>query len=231
MPDISYSILYYALPILGLIITNIAQASISLDYGKYKQVLSSSHKTGRDVARSILDKHGLRNIDVVEVSGNLTDHYDPRNKTVNLSSNIYNGTSVASYSVASHECGHAIQDKDGYLFLKIRSSIVPLVNFSSRAGYFAILFGLIFSWMDLLLIGIIFEAVILLFQIITLPVEFNASHRALGELEKLNLVTESEHSKARGMLIAAALTYVASVATAILEILRLLLIFSSRDDR
>lgn len=217
--------------IVTLLITLGAQAYISLKYSSTRKIRATSGLSGRDVARKILDANGLENVRIAEVTGELTDHYDPRNKTVNLSSNIYNGTSVASYSVASHECGHAIQDKDGYLFLKIRSSIVPLVNFSSRAGYFAILFGLIFSWMDLLLIGIIFEAVILLFQIITLPVEFNASHRALGELEKLNLVTESEHSKARGMLIAAALTYVASVATAILEILRLLLIFLSRDDR
>ena len=217
--------------IVTLLITLGAQAYISLKYSSTRKIRATSGLSGRDVARKILDANGLENVRIAEVTGELTDHYDPRNKTVNLSSNIYNGTSVASYSVASHECGHAIQDKDGYLFLKIRSSIVPLVNFSSRAGYFAILFGLIFSWMDLLLIGIIFEAVILLFQIITLPVEFNASHRALGELEKLNLVTESEHSKSRGMLIAAALTYVASVATAILEILRLLLIFSSRDDR
>lgn len=217
--------------IVTLLITLGAQAYISLKYSSTRKIRATSGLSGRDVARKILDANGLENVRIAEVTGELTDHYDPRNKTVNLSSNIYNGTSVASYSVASHECGHAIQDKDGYLFLKIRSSIVPLVNFSSRAGYFAILFGLIFSWMDLLFIGIIFEAVILLFQIITLPVEFNASHRALGELEKLNLVTESEHSKARGMLIAAALTYVASVATAILEILRLLLIFSLRDDR
>lgn len=217
--------------IITLIITLGAQAYISLKYSSTRKIRATTGLSGRDVARKILDANGLENVRIAEVSGELTDHYDPRNKTVNLSSDIYNGTSVASYSVASHECGHAIQDKDGYLFLRIRSSIVPLVNFSSRAGYFAILFGLIFSWMDLLFIGIIFEAVILLFQLITLPVEFNASHRALGELEKLNLVTEPEHSKARGMLIAAALTYVASVATAILEILRLLLIFSSRDDR
>ena len=217
--------------IVTLLITLGAQAYISLKYSSTRKIRATSGLSGRDVARKILDANGLENVRIAEVTGELTDHYDPRNKTVNLSSNIYNGTSVASYSVASHECGHAIQDKDGYLFLKIRSSIVPLVNFSSRAGYFAILFGLIFSWMDLLFIGIIFEAVILLFQIITLPVEFNASHRALGELEKLNLVTESEHSKARGMLIAAALTYVASVATAILEILRLLLIFFFCYDR
>ena len=184
--------------IVTLLITLGAQAYISLKYSSTRKIRATSGLSGRDVARKILDANGLENVRIAEVTGELTDHYDPRNKTVNLSSNIYNGTSVASYSVASHECGHAIQDKDGYLFLKIRSSIVPLVNFSSRAG---------------------------------LPVEFNASHRALGELEKLNLVTESEHSKAKGMLIAAALTYVASVATAILEILRLLLIFSSRDDR
>ena len=217
--------------ILTLIITLGAQTFISGKYASTRRIRTKKGMTGASVARKILDSNGLSNVTVREVSGELSDHYDPRSKTVNLSSDIYNGSSIASASVASHECGHAIQDKEGYLFLKIRSSIVPLVNFSSYAGYFAILIGLIFSLMDLVFIGIIFEVVILAFQIITLPVEFNASHRALVQLKQLDIVDGSEHSKCRGMLIAAALTYVASVATTILQILRYVLMFRHDDDR
>ena len=217
--------------ILTLIITLGAQAFISGKYASTRRIITNKGMTGASIARKILDSNGLSNVTVREVSGELSDHYDPRSKTVNLSSDIYNGSSIASASVASHECGHAIQDKEGYLFLKIRSSIVPLVNFSSYAGYFAILIGLIFSLMDLVFIGIIFEVVILEFQIITLPVEFNASHRALVQLKQLDIVVSSEHSKCRGMLIAAALTYVASVATTILQILRYVLMFRRDDDR
>lgn len=217
--------------ILTLIITLGAQAFISGKYASTRRIRTNKGMTGASIARKILDSNGLSNVTVREVSGELSDHYDPRSKTVNLSSDIYNGSSIASASVASHECGHAIQDKEGYLFLKIRSSIVPLVNFSSYAGYFAILIGLIFSLMDLVFIGIIFEVVILAFQIITLPVEFNASHRALVQLKQLDIVDSSENSKCRGMLIAAALTYVASVATTILQILRYVLMFRRDDDR
>ena len=214
-----------------LIITLGAQAFISGKYASTRRIRTNKGMTGASIARKILDSNGLSNVTVREVSGELSDHYDPRSKTINLSSDIYNGSSIASASVASHECGHAIQDKEGYLFLKIRSSIVPLVNFSSYAGYLAILIGLIFTLMDLLFIGIVFEVVILAFQIITLPVEFNASHRALVQLKQLDIVDSSEHSKCRGMLIAAALTYVASVATTILQILRYVLMFRRDDDR
>ena len=222
---------YYLLTILAFIITITAQIFVNGSYSKTRKIKNKHNLTGEQVARTILDKNGLQNVQIEEVGTTLGDHYDPRSKTVRLSSDIYHNTSIASASVAAHECGHAIQDKEGYLFLKIRSSIVPLVNFSSYAGYFAILIGLIFSLMDLVFIGIIFEVVILAFQIITLPVEFNASHRALVQLKQLDIVDSSEHSKCRGMLIAAALTYVASVATTILQILRYVLMFRRDDDR
>ncbi len=147
-----------------------------------------------------------------------------------LSSDVYEKNSVASLAVASHECGHAIQDKDNYVFMRIRSSLVPLVNFSSKMGYFAILIGIIFSFTSFIYIGIILEIVILLFQLVTLPVEINASKRALNELKTSSLLEERELKSAKKVLIAAALTYVASVATTIIEILRLLLIFVRRDD-
>jgi len=191
--------------------------------------MANSGITGKDVARRILDANGLKKVKVVETSGILSDHYDPRNKTVNLSSDIYNNYSLASVSVASHECGHAIQDKDGYFFLRFRSRIVPIVNIASTAGYIAILVGLIFSSLGFLWIGILMEAIILLFQLVTLPVEFNASARALTQIIDLGIVSKEEQKNCYKMLRAAALTYVAAVATAILEIVRLVLIAKSDD--
>ena len=181
------------------------------------------------VARKILDKNGLQHVKIQEVSGELSDHYDPQKKTVNLSSHIYSESSLASISVAAHECGHAIQDKDGYFFLRFRHSIIPLVNFASRIGYLVILISVIASISKLLWIGILLECVILLFQIVTLPVEFNASNRALKQIRELGIIEKEEHSGCKSMLTAAALTYVASVATAILEVLRLVLMFRNRD--
>lgn len=224
-----YYITDYGVLIVTILITLIAQGFVSSSYSKYKKVKNKKGITGAEVARQILANNGLDNIYVVEVAGNLTDHYDPNRKTVRLSKDIYNGTSVAAIAVASHECGHAIQDKENYTFLRIRASLVPLVNFSSVAGYAAILIGLLFSSIQLFWIGIFLEAVILLFQLITLPVEFNASNRALNKIEEYDLVDSFELSGAKKMLHAAAFTYVASAATALLQILRLIMIARDRD--
>ena len=178
----------------------------------------------------ILDKNGLQNVKVVITNGILTDHYDPKNKIIRLSSEIYNDSSIASVSVASHECGHAIQDKEGYKFLRIRASLVPFVNFSSYAGYIAIILGCLFGYFNLIWIGIIFELVILLFQIVTLPVEINASKRALKELDNTHILNSNELRQGKKVLVSAALTYIASVATTIIQILRLILMFRRRDD-
>lgn len=213
----------------SLIITLGAQAYINSWYKKTKKILSNSRMSGKDVARKILDANGLDNVKVVETTGVLSDHYDPRGKVVRLSSDIYSNTSLASISVAAHECGHAIQDKNNYFFLRIRSSIVPLVNIASTLGYVAIMIGLFAGAFGFIRIGIAMECVILAFQLITLPVEFNASHRALIQLKELNIVTEKEHDNCYKMLKAAALTYVAAVATSVLEILRLLLILRRND--
>lgn len=224
-----YYITDYGILIVTVLITLIAQAFVSSSYSKYKKVKNKKGVTGAEVAREILAKNGLENIYVVEVVGNLTDHYDPSRKTVRPSKDIYNGTSVAAIAVASHECGHAIQDKENYTFLKIRAALVPLVNFSSVAGYIAILIGILFSSLQLFWIGILLEAVILVFQLVTLPVEFNASNRALKKIEEYDLVDLEELTGAKKMLRAAAFTYVASAATALLQILRLILIARDRD--
>lgn len=214
---------------LSLLITLAAQGFISLTYSKYKKVLNKKRITGYEVAKQILEKNGLENIYIVETKGNLTDHYDPKRNTIRLSTEVFHGTSIASCAVAAHEVGHAIQYKDGYTPIKIRNSIIPIVNFSSQAGYFAILISFIFGLTKLLWVGIILELIILLFQLLTLPVEFNASNRALKQLQSENLLEQNEISSAKNMLGAAAMTYVASVLTAILEILRLVLIAQDND--
>ena len=219
------------LMIISLVITLGAQLFVSGAYSKYSKVKNKKRMSGSEAARYILDKNGLKDVKVRRVGGYLSDYYDPRNKTVNLSSANYENASVGALSVACHECGHAIQDKVGYTFMRIRAVLVPFVNFSSYAGYFAILFGCLFDSMNLIWFGIFAEMVILLFQIVTLPVEIDASKRAIKELDKYELLDKDELSGGKTMLIAAALTYVASVATTVIQILRLILTFGGRDDR
>lgn len=220
---------YYVFLLLTLAITLGAQSYLNSTYNKSEKIRNKKGLTGEEVARRILDKNGLKNVSVVEVFGTLSDHYDPKGKVVRLSTNIFRGSSIASCSVAAHECGHAIQDKVGYVFLRIRSAIIPLVNFASMAGYIAIMIGLFAGLLQVFALGIVCEVVILLFQLITLPVEFNASSRGLKQLSELNLIEKEENSSCRSMLRAAALTYVASVATSIVQIIRLILMVHRRD--
>lgn len=214
--------------ILAFSITFISQIIVSSSYSKYKKKLNNKDQNGYDVARKILDKNGLEDIMILETKGNLTDHYDPTKKVIKLSTDIYHGSSIASVSVAAHECGHAIQDKDNYKPMRIRSKLVPTVNICTRIGYLAIIIGIIFSY-TLIEIGIILLLSMLVFQLITLPVEFNASKRALIQLEDLNLIDKEEKKSAQKMLSAAAFTYVAALLSTLLEILRYVLIFADRD--
>lgn len=226
MEDIT---LNYLLIFISILITTISQILISISYSKYKKVLNNKDLTGFDVARKILDSNGLSNIMILEVKGNLTDHYDPGRKVIKLSTDIYHGSSIASAAVAAHECGHAIQDKTKYIPMRIRSHLVPFVNICTKIGYLAIMIGVIFSYL-LVELGIILLLAMLLFQLITLPVEFNASKRAMKELERLHLLDKEEKNYAKNMLIAAAFTYVASLLSTLLEILRYVLIFIDRDN-
>ena len=219
----------YGLVIIAFLITLLADIYLRTRYSKYKKINVKSGLTGAEVAREILKNNGLENVYVVETKGYLTDHYDPRAKVVRLSTDIYNGDSIASVSVAAHECGHAVQDKEGYFFLRFRSFLVPIVNFSSKFGYLAVLIGLIFGAMNLAWVGIFLLVAILLFQLITLPVEFNASKRGKIFLTKLKIVDQSERSMASSMLGAAAMTYVASLISTLLELLRLVLIVMGND--
>lgn len=221
---ITYDLLIW----ISIIITMISQILVSTSYSKYKKKLNNKDITGYDTARKILDKNGLEKVMILETKGNLTDHYDPTRKTIKLSTDIYHGSSIASIAVAAHECGHAIQDKENYKPMRIRSKIIPTVNICTKLGYISIIIGAIFSY-KLMELGIILLLALLAFQLITLPVEFNASNRALKELKTLNLLDNEETTNAKSMLSAAAFTYVASLLSTLLEILRYVLILTDRD--
>ena len=215
--------------LLIILIPLIAQVKISSSYNRYKKENNTCKLTGQEVARRILDENGLQDIHIVEIKGELTDHYDPTRKVVRLSTDIFHGDTVAAAAVAAHECGHAIQDKENYTFLRIRSAIYPVVNVATSVSYYIILIGFLFQALKLVYLGIGLTCCGLLFQLVTLPVEFDASKRALDKLEKYHLLAEVEIEGAKNVLSAAALTYVAGVMASILQILRLLLIARSQD--
>lgn len=223
-----YYIIELGCIIVATVISMFAQIYIKHNYNKYSKVHTSNELTGSEAARRILASNELEDVFVNPVRGVMSDNYDPKRKTVNLSEGVYSKSNVAAIAIASHECGHAIQDKNGYMFLKIRKSLVPVVNFASYAGYLSVVIGLFMSLIDLVRIGVVLEMVILLFQLITLPVEFNASNRALKQIKELGLLNDDEYRGGKKVLVSAALTYVAGVASAILQILRLILIINSR---
>ena len=220
-----YTYFIYILP--GLILAFYAQAKISSAYEKYKKIGSSTNLSGAEVAREILDRNGLNYVKINLVDGNLSDHYDPRDKTLNLSRDVYYKNSIASVSIAAHEVGHAIQDSVEYVPLKFRTSIFPLANLGTQLSFFLIILGFFFSvFFTKLGIALFFFAV--LFQIVTLPVEFNASNRAKIELAN-GIISDEDLRGTKEVLNAAALTYVASTIVAIGQFLRLLSIFGRRD--
>lgn len=217
--------------ILILAIPAIAQAKVSITYNRFKKVSNDKNLTGQEVARKILDKNGLEDVYVVEVSGNLTDHYDPSRKVVRLSSDVYHNALVSSAAIAAHECGHAIQDKEGYFYMRLRSLIYPVVRIGTSLSYFVIMIGLIAQALNLIYIGIALVGLGLVFQLVTLPVEFNASKRAMKQLEQLKLISDLESYDVKSVLNAAAMTYVAGVLSSALEIVRLVLAFGGNDRK
>ena len=220
----------YILIIVAAVISLIAQLLVSSRFSKYSKVASRSGFTGAQAASHILQSQGIYDVSIRRVSGNLTDHYDPRSKTLNLSESVYDNYSVAAVGVAAHECGHAIQHARGYAPLAFRSALVPVANLGAKLSWLFIILGIIFSMnQTLLYIGIIMFSAAVLFQLVTLPVEFNASGRALKLLKETGILRNDEVSKTRKVLAAAALTYVAAAATAILQLLRLILLFGGRD--
>ena len=225
----------YILVVIGAVICMIASARVKGTFNKYSQLRSMSGMNGAQVAQRVLQAAGIYDVQVRHVSGSLTDHYDPRTKTVNLSDPVYNATSVAALGVAAHECGHAIQHAKSYAPLSIRSALVPIANFGSMLAWPVILIGLLFNTRSsglIIDIGILLSSAAVLFQLVTLPVEFDASRRALVMLRTQGILADDELRYTRRVLKSAALTYVASAAAAILQLLRIILITNGRrrDD-
>ncbi|UTR09644.1 zinc metallopeptidase [Evansella sp. LMS18] len=202
-----------------------AQMRVKGTYQKYSQVASSSGMAGAEVARKILDDNGLYDVTVEPVKGKLTDHYDPRKKAVRLSEQNYYGNSVAGAAVAAHEVGHAIQDAEGYAFLRFRHALVPVASFGSNISFFLILAGIFMGATNMFLAGIIFMSAAVLFQVITLPVEFNASNRAMEQVVSVGVIRNEEERETKKVLNAAALTYVAAALVAVMELVRFILMF------
>ena len=207
-----------------------AQAKVRSAYSKYSKKPTSSQMTGAEVARKILDDNGLYHVSVEQTKGTLTDHYDPRTKVVRLSDEIYNGRSMASSAVAAHEVGHAIQDQEEYAFLRFRSTLVPVANLGSNLSFVFILAGIFLKSTGMFFIGIVFFAAAVLFQLVTLPVEFDASNRAMAQLVSTGIIRNDEERETKKVLDAAALTYVAAALVAVLELARFILIFLNNRE-
>ena len=214
--------------LLAFLIVSLSQLILRNTYAKYKEEDIESKLTGKEVAQKILNENGLDDIDVVQISGELSDNFNNSKRMISLSSDIYNGRTIASCAVAAHECGHAVQYKVGYVPIKIRNILVPFVNIGNTLGYIVIAISLAASLTKLFMIGLILISFALIFQLITLPCEFDASRRANKMLLEMGLVTDDEQSGTKKMLKAAAFTYVAGLMSSILQVLRLVYIFSGR---
>ncbi|MDY6286586.1 MAG: zinc metallopeptidase [Lachnospiraceae bacterium] len=214
----------YILIIFAFLLSLIVQTSMQSTFRRYSRVASLCGLSGAEAARRILDSEGLYQVRVQPIRGSLTDHYDPRSKTVNLSETVYGSRSLSALGVAAHECGHAIQDAQEYVPLRVRSALVPAANFGSQFSWILFFIGLLFSSQILCQIGILLFCLALLFQLVTLPVEFNASHRALVKLGDMGLMNRSEVKNTRKVLRAAAMTYVAAVCTSLLYLLRMIIL-------
>ena len=234
MPGRYYGYYYYdptyMLIVISALISLFAQFLVNSRFSKYSRVRSRSGMTGAQAAERILQSQGIYDVAIQRVSGKLTDHYDPRNKTLNLSDAVYASTSVAAVGVAAHECGHAIQHARGYAPMSFRSALVPVANIGSQLSWLFIILGIFFGGSHtLIMIGILMFSAAVLFQLVTLPVEFNASGRALKLLSETGILQKDEVSDTRKVLSAAALTYVAAATTAVLQLLRLLRLFGGND--
>lgn len=219
----------YILVIIGGILCMLASANVNRTYSRYMSFYNSRGLRAENVAQKILNNAGIFDVSIERISGNLTDHYSPREKVLRLSDSVYGSSSVAAIGVAAHECGHAIQHQRGYIPITIRNLIVPVANFGSNAAWPVLVFGAIINNGTLVNIGIILFSFAVLFQLVTLPVEFNASGRALKILKEQNILQGRELNGAKKVLRAAAMTYVASMVAILLQLLRLLLIFGRRD--
>lgn len=222
---------YWLILIPAFVITMLAQANVSSTFNRYQRMTNRRGYTGSMAAQMVLRAHGVTGVRVERVSGKLTDHYDPRTNVIRLSDAVYNSTSVAAVGVAAHEAGHAVQYAVDYGPIRLRSAIIPVCNFGSQAGILLLVIGLIFNSEMLFGLGVVFFSLMLLFQLITLPVEFNASARAIATIDGAGLLDEDELPGAKKVLRAAALTYVAALLMSLLQLMRFVLIFIGRGGR
>lgn len=229
MPFYFFDSYYIYLVIPALLIALFAQMNVKSAFHKYSQIHNARGYTGYQIAREILDQNQLYDVKIERVAGSLTDHFDPTQKVVRLSDTVYQSTSVAAIGVAAHECGHAIQHNTGYFPIKVRSAILPVTKIGSMLAWPMAIFGLLLRFEPLVTVGIWLFAAVVLFQLVTLPVEFNASHRALNTLEVNNILEGGEYTGARKMLTAAALTYVAALLVAVANLLRLIGLANRRN--
>jgi Zn-dependent membrane protease YugP len=211
--------LYILVMVLGAVLSFGAQTWVKMAFNKWSQVPTSRGMTGRDVAQAILDAEGIRDVQIEQVGGMLSDHYDPRGKVLRLSPDVYGGRTVASAGIAAHEVGHALQDAQGYLPMRFRQAMVPVAGFGTQAGVWMVIIGLMIGWSGLSTLGVVVFGGFVLFTIVTLPVEFDASWRARKVLEQHSLLNQRELTGVTRMLTAAAATYLAAAATAVLQLL------------
>jgi len=230
MQEMEETMSYIIYFVLIMIIPIWAQFRVKGTYKKYSNVASSSQMKGAEVARKILDSNGLYHVNIEEVRGVLSDHYDPRTKTVRLSSGNFHGHSIAAAAIAAHEVGHAIQDNEAYAFLRLRSTLVPVANIGSNFSWILILIGMFAGMSSFVLLGIVFMVVAVVFQLVTLPVEFNASSRAMDQCIAIGVIRNDEERETKKVLSAAALTYVAAATVAVMELLRLILIYTGMQS-
>ncbi len=221
------------LVLIGVVISLWAQSRVNSTFKRFSRTGTRAGMTGADAARRLLNSQGIYDVTVRAVAGELTDHYDPRTRTVNLSQPVYGATSISAIGVAAHECGHAMQHNEGYAPLRFRSALVPVANFGSAISWPMILIGVMIGGLGspLVEIGILLFSLAVLFQLVTLPVEFNASARAVRLLDSQGILVGDEVSGTRKVLSSAALTYVAAAATSILQLLRLVILFGGRNNR
>ena len=222
---------YYIILVLPMVILSMfASARVNSSFKRYSKVISSRRITGAQAAFEVLRHYGITNVQIERVSGNLTDHFDPRTNIIRLSDNVYNSTSVAAIGVACHEAGHAAQYAQGYSPIKIRNTILPLANIGSKAGVPLAILGYFLNFEPLAMAGVIFFSFAVVFQLVTLPVEFNASKRALSVISDVDILSDEEKKGAKSVLSAAAMTYVASLAVSLASLLRLILTINRRRD-
>ena len=226
-----YDYTYWMMILPVLLITIYAQAKVSSNFNKYSRITNRRYLTGAQAAEAVLRQHGIYDVRIERVAGKLTDHYDPRTNVIRLSSSVYDSPTIAAVGVAAHEAGHAVRYAVGYGPIRLRSALIPVTQVGSQFGIVLLFLGIILSFEPLFLVGIVLFGATTVFQLVTLPVEYNASHRAIETIESGHLLDDEELVGAKKVLSAAALTYVAALLTSVVQLLRFILLFAGRNDR